>query len=192
MSTRVLTAAEFELYLHHLLELDSSARFCRFGSHLSDESIKKYAKSLTINQNIIIGHFVDSKMVGAALIAFDSAFDKKHCELAISVLPAYQKLGIGKKLLKRALTWAKGLGFKKVFSQCLRDNHWIINQLKKLGFQVSVEDGEAFASLEPYVWERPWIANLISTEILEWNHYVMESIFVNWRGIGYWPSSSTA
>jgi len=180
MSTRILLPNEFDLYQTHVMNLDSQSRFCRFGGYLNDGAVKAYLDNLKYTQNIIIGHFDNNQLAGAALISFDSLFKKEICELALSVDQSYRKRGLGKKLFKRAMLWACNLGFKKIHIQCLQQNQWTVKQAKKLGFQLSNEEGEVYATMEPQLWQKIHLPGLLTAEILEWNHYVLENFINSW------------
>jgi RimJ/RimL family protein N-acetyltransferase len=181
MSTRILLPNEFDLYQTHIMNLDSQGRFCRFGGYLSDNAVKSYLDNLKYTQNIIIGHFDQTQLVGAALISFDSPISKEICELALSIDQSHRKRGLGKKLFKRAMLWACNLGFRKIHTQCLQQNQWTVNQAKKLGFQLTNEEGEVYASMEPKLSQKLGMPNLLTTELLEWNDYVLENVFGYWR-----------
>ncbi len=179
MSTRLLLPNEFDLYRDHIQNLDDFGLFCRFGGYVSKESIQKYLTTIEPSKNIIIGHFVDNKVVGAAIVAFNGVFNKDHCEIAISVDPKFRKKGIGIKIFKRAIFWACSLGFKKILLQCLQQNQWMINQARKMGFHIINEEGEVFATMEPESWQKLGLPFVVATEIWEWNYYVLENVFGN-------------
>ncbi len=82
--------------------------------------------------------FDGEKMVGSITIT-DKGDD---CELrGFYILPKYQGQGIGKKLWKKALVFAKG---KDITCDIYAHNHKTIEIYKKWGFEIDTERGEFY------------------------------------------------
>ena len=53
-----------------------------------------------------------------------------------------------------------------------------MKQAKKLGFNSLMKKMKFTANMEQQLWQKIHLLNLLTTEILEWNHYVLEN-FIN-------------
>jgi predicted N-acetyltransferase YhbS len=75
-------------------------------------AVLKELDFVAIYENKLVGHIIYSK---AKVVKENNLEFEVLCLGPVSVLPEYQKKGIGSKLIKHSIAWAKKLGFKAIF-----------------------------------------------------------------------------
>jgi RimJ/RimL family protein N-acetyltransferase len=115
----------------HLTSLDENSNRLRFGVFMNNDSIKKYVNSIDFKKDRVYGAYDDAlKLVGMVHIAWIKN-DKKYAEIGISVDQSVRRGGIGGKLFKKAINYAKMYGAKRLYSFCLTENTAMMNMAKK-------------------------------------------------------------
>jgi len=75
------------------------------------------------------------KLVGMLeLIPYEFPFDH-NCELSVSVRKEYRGLGLGTKMIKKAIKLATKLGYENIYLYVSKKNKEAISLYKKLGFK---------------------------------------------------------
>lgn len=157
-AVRLYLPSTKRLIENHLLSLPPTDRFLRFFSFVTDESIKKYVSGIVLNDvysseagfgvfdmtgTRLVGfaHVVPPNNVNPALSNVDSA------EFALSVSVDSRKQGIGNYLFQRGMLHCESHGIKRVYMNCLADNHVMQRMAKRNGFKVVTSFGESVATL---------------------------------------------
>lgn len=79
---------------------------------------------------------------------FEDIINKKYCVSSLYVLPGYQGLGLGKKLLNEAYRIAKEKQFNKVWLGVMKQNVKSLEWYKNLGFIFDEEEPFQMGSTE--------------------------------------------
>lgn len=94
-----------------------------------------------VRNNTILTHYEGSKMVG--IICIGTYYNDEILWVReLAVLPAYQRRGIGEKLIRQALYYGHNKGAKKAFLHVDETNEGAISLYKRLGFNPSKEPPE--------------------------------------------------
>jgi len=93
-------------------------------------------KAIENNEAVVVVPAVDKKVVGICVIS-KKRFRESHIgDLGIGILRDYRGIGIGEKLIEKALEVAKEeLGLKVVTLAVFEDNEIAIRLYRKLGFK---------------------------------------------------------
>ncbi len=101
---RRLEADDRAVLAAHLIALPHEDRRTRFGGNVSDAAIRRHCDHLNLQETICFGA-VDAigDVVGAALGFTYGAADGRRpvAEIAVSVVPAYRRRGLGSDLVAR-------------------------------------------------------------------------------------------
>lgn len=147
MLIRKLLLHERPLFLDHLKKLPATDRQFRFAhNHVSDDVIERYVAGIA-EGDLILGCFMDDRLVGAAHVAFAEGF----AELGVSVDAESRGQGIGEELFRRAGRWARNRRAEKLYTLCQADNRSMMALANRLGMTIHRESGtaEAFLALDP-------------------------------------------
>ena len=115
-------------------------KYTGINKPLSKKDIIKLKKDITKKKNNY--HFVaidkeKNKIVGLIELSFKKIGRKRHrANFGWGVHPDYQKKGVGTKLLKTALQFAKKKGFKRAESEMAIKNESSVKLAKKFGFKI--------------------------------------------------------
>ena len=111
-------------YSLHLKRLSDEDRHSRFGFMIKDEAIDSFMLSLAYHpdQHELWYAELDDKIVGWGHMAFTA---DNSWELAVSVESAYQRQGVGDRLITEMLDWAKFHKVKEVYMYCIESNRVI-------------------------------------------------------------------
>lgn len=143
-----LNSQNKEDILNHFKELDQESRYNRFCSATNETSLSLYVSKINIDNHGYFGVFnKDLKMIGLGECVFFKSKDGKHneAEVAFSILKEYQGNGLGNKLLKRLIRFAKINDIEKLQMYCLRNNSKVIHLCKKYGLHTEVTPYESNA-----------------------------------------------
>lgn len=161
--------------INHLLSLDERSNRLRFGVFMKEESIRKYVDSIDFNIDRLYGAFDDTlKLIGVIHIAW---MKKSGCaEIGISVDSMVRKGGIGGRLFKKAINYARTHGANKLYSFCLAENTVMMHIAKKENMKIEriADEAEAHMVIDPatpQVYFNEYADDIISnTEFL--NKYI--------------------
>lgn len=145
----ILPKSKYKDYLDHLLSLDNDDRYFRFCSVFSDEAIKNYVEKISIDDVIIVKYDNDLKIIGAVQLSFYSnTKNERIADFGISVKKSNRGKGLAKKLLERAILYAKNHGIDKLYTLCLVTNRRMQFLAKNSGLTVKEGDEGKLALLE--------------------------------------------
>lgn len=138
-----------EIYVH-LIRLDEESNRLRFGVYMKEDAIKRYVDSIDFNKDRVYGAYDnESNLVGVIHIAW---MKQEGCaEIGISVDKSVRKGGIGGKLFKKAVNYARMHGAKRLYSFCLSENTAMMHLARKENMKVErfANEAEAHMVIEP-------------------------------------------
>jgi GNAT superfamily N-acetyltransferase len=149
----------------HLLALDDSDRYLRFGYVAQDVQIQKYADALNFEKDDIFGIYNRKlELLAVAHLAYAKEHGYERCaEFGVSVLPSARGRGYGARLFERAAMHARNEGVQMMFIHALSENAPMLRIARKAGARVEREGTESEAYL---VLDAPTLDSRI-TELLE-------------------------
>jgi RimJ/RimL family protein N-acetyltransferase len=134
----------------HLLALDESDRYLRFGYAASDEQISRYADGLNFERDDIYGIFNRKlELIAMAHLAVgDTPEQAKHAEFGVSVLKAARGRGYGARMFDRAVMHARNEGRDTLFIHALSENTAMLKIARNAGATVERSGSESDAYLK--------------------------------------------
>lgn len=134
----------------HLLELDASDRYLRFGYAASDGQIAKYVDVLEFERDEVFGIFNRRlELVAVAHLAHQVESEGPlGSEFGVSVLAKARGRGFGHRLFEHAMLHARNRGVKRLFIHALSENNAMLKIARDLGAKVERYGAEAEAWLE--------------------------------------------
>ena len=142
---RQLSRAERPSLYEHFLTLQQNDRRLRFGTPLSDHSVREYVERIDFGHDAVFGIVDDElRLLGVAHVARASG----HAELGVSVLEGHRSRGIGGALLARAHMHARNWGMRELFMHCLTENAAMMRLARRQKMDIVAEAGEADAWLK--------------------------------------------
>lgn len=140
-----LRPEEYHRYRTHLLALDDTSRYTRFGFMIKDESINQLCDKFEANpqeHKIFVIEDDQLNVVAAGHIALEGG----ETELAFSVLQEYRKQGMGSSLMSRTIEWCQNRNIKGGCMVCLSSNIAIKKLASKHGVLIN-DGGETLANI---------------------------------------------
>jgi len=134
----------------HLLSLDESDRYLRFGYAASDEQVRAYVDHLDFERDDIFGiynrHLV---LIAVAHLAIASDPSCDACaEFGVSVLKSARGRGFGARLFDRAVMHARNAKVDLLFIHALSENTAMLAIARKAGAAVERHGPESDAYLK--------------------------------------------
>jgi len=132
----------------HFLALPVQDRSLRFGMALAPAVISAYVDQINLDRDAVLGvHDERNALVGVAHVAIED----DHAEVALSVLPAHRRRGIGSALFRRAIAHARIRRMPRLLMHYLTANVPIMRMAQKFGLVIveSGSDTDAFLELQP-------------------------------------------
>jgi RimJ/RimL family protein N-acetyltransferase len=138
----------------HLLSLDASDRYLRFGYSANDEQIGRYVDGLDFERDDIFGIFNRAlELIAMAHLAFlpHEAGAPAGAEFGVSVLKKARGRGYGSRLFDRAVVHARNEGVELMFIHALSENTAMIRIARNAGAAVerAGSETEAYLRLPP-------------------------------------------
>ena len=137
----------------HLLALDASDRYLRFGYAANDEQIQRYVDGLDFERDDIFGIYNRKlELIAMAHLAFSTAPEHRSCaEFGVSVLAKVRGRGFGSRLFERAVIHARNEGVDLLFIHALSENTAMIKIARNGGATLERigAETEAFVRLPP-------------------------------------------
>jgi GNAT superfamily N-acetyltransferase len=128
----------------HFLALPLKDRSLRFGMALAPTVIAAYVDGIDFERDLVFGVRDDRLApVGVAHLAIEGDL----AELALSVLPANRRRGIGSALFRRAVSEARARCIPGVCMHCLSGNTPVMRIAHRFGMGLITSDGDAAAYL---------------------------------------------
>jgi GNAT superfamily N-acetyltransferase len=134
----------------HLLALDVSDRFLRFGYPATDAQISKYVDMLDFEQDEVFGIFSRRlELIAMAHLAHAAATPAgaTASEFGVSVLPHARARGFGRRLFEHAMLHARNRGVETLFIHALSQNTAMLTIARNAGATVVREGSESEARL---------------------------------------------
>jgi len=142
---REVSRAERPALLSHFLLLGPEDRRLRFGTPLSDYSVRQYVERIDFAQDAVFAVADDElRFLGVAHVARGNG----HAELGVSVLESHRERGVGGALLQRAHLHARNWGVRTLFMHCLTENAAMMRLARRQQMEIVTEAGEADAWLK--------------------------------------------
>ena len=142
---REVSRAERPALADHFLLLSPDDRRLRFGTPLSDYSVRQYVERIDFGRDAVFAIADDElKFLGVAHLARGNG----HAELGVSVLEGYRGRGVGGALLERAHLHARNWGVSSLFMHCLTENAAMMRLARRQQMEIVTETGEADAWLK--------------------------------------------
>jgi GNAT superfamily N-acetyltransferase len=137
----------------HLLSLDVSDRFLRFGYPASDAQISKYVDLLDFEQDEVFGIFNRRlDLIAMAHLAHATVGPRRDApavsEFGVSVLPAARSRGFGRRLFEHAMLHARNRGVETLMIHALSENTAMLKIARNAGATVVRDGSESDAHLK--------------------------------------------
>ena len=140
----------------HLIALNQSDRYLRFGYAASDAQISKYVDLLDFEQDEVFGIFNRRlELIAMAHLAHSAASQQAGrppmSEFGVSVLPHARGRGLGARLFEHAMLHARNRGVQTLFIHALSENVAMLKIARNAGATVerSGPESEAWLRLPP-------------------------------------------
>lgn len=135
--------------LAHLLALEESDRYLRFGYHASDAQVCMYVDRLDFERDEVFGVFNRKlELIAMAHLAFVVDANSPNCaEFGVSVAKKARGRGYGQRLFERASVHARNEGVELLFIHALSENHAMLSIARKAGARLERFGGETDAYL---------------------------------------------
>ena len=137
----------------HLLSLDETDRYLRFGYSASDAQIERYVAQLDFKRDDIYGIYNRRlRLVAMAHVAFADTPGMESCaEFGVSVLKSARGQGLGARLFDRAAMDARAHGVHMLFIHALSENTAMLRIARNAGAKVQRDgsESEAYLALPP-------------------------------------------
>jgi GNAT superfamily N-acetyltransferase len=151
MNLRKLWAWEREQLRAHLLRLGPEDRAWRFCHPVSNDGVHRYCDAIDWPRTTVVGCFADGALRGVAELVRLPNDSPVGAEVALSVEVAYQRRGIGARLLQKALLLARNRFIDTVHMLSLRENVRIQGLVRRFGASVI-----SYASVAEGSIHLPW------------------------------------
>ena len=147
---RSLGPSHRERIARHLIALDGSDRYLRFGYAANDEQIQRYVEALDFDRDEIFGVYNRKlELIAMAHLAFSKEPGLKSCaEFGVSVLTQARGRGYGARLFERAVMHARNEGVDMLFIHALSENTAMLRIARNAGAKVEREGSESQAVLK--------------------------------------------
>jgi len=116
----ILSAADCDDILRHLLDLGAFDRRLRFCSALPDTAIAAYVARLDFEHDLVLGYREEGRLI--ALVHMGALRKEGETELGISVANARRGRGLGIRLTTEAFRLAGERGFTRVHVYYMDEN----------------------------------------------------------------------
>lgn len=140
----------------HLLALDASDRYLRFGYSANDAQISKYVDMLDFEHDEVFGIFNRRlELIAMAHLAHPTVLPATGgaamSEFGVSVVPSARSRGFGRRLFEHAMLHARNRGMQTLFIHALSENTAMLKIARKAGATVerSGSESDAWLRLPP-------------------------------------------
>lgn len=133
--------------LTHLIRLDKQSVYDRFCVAANHEFLERYVNQMDFKTSGIYGVF-DQELnligVGECVVYKDHP---EEAEVAFSIELEHQGKGLGNRLMKKLIQFAKANSINKLNMYCLRTNSKSLHLAKKYGLNLTHERGEVSTTI---------------------------------------------
>ena len=146
---RALSPRHKPRILEHLLQLQDTDRYLRFGYPATDEQIRRYVDGLDFRRDEIFGIFNRRlQLVAMAHLAFSVDPQWATCaEFGVSVARKARGRGYGARLFDRAVMHARNEGVELLFVHALSENKAMLAIARNAGATLERDGTETEAHL---------------------------------------------
>jgi acetyltransferase len=146
-------AAREQAFVHGLSAQSSYLRFHGTLKDLSKKDLKKYTEPDSRNEVALIvlhsGEKVEEE-IGVARYVIDP--DRANCEFAIVVADAWQKRGIGTRLMKALISHLQVSGVKQISGSVIKSNSGMRKFISQMGFaETNITDDSSTLLVTKYL-----------------------------------------
>ena len=150
---RSLGARQRDRIASHLLELNDSDRYLRFGYPATDAQISKYVDSVDFERDEVFGIFNRHlDLIAMAHLAHPvtqaPVSRPPMSEFGVSVLPKARGRGFGRRLFEHAVLHARNRGVQTLFIHALSENTAMLKIARNAGATVERDGSESEAWLK--------------------------------------------
>jgi ribosomal protein S18 acetylase RimI-like enzyme len=150
---RSLGPRQHDRILAHLMALDPSSRYLRFGYAATDAQLAHYVDRLDFERDEVFGIFNRRlELIAMAHLAYPASSDldgvAAMAEFGVSVLPAARRRGFGQRLFEHAMLHARNRGIGAIFIHALSENVAMLRLARQAGATVHRQGSESQAWLE--------------------------------------------
>lgn len=136
----------------HLLALQGSDRYLRFGYSATDAQLSKYVDMLEFEHDEVFGIFSRRlELIAMAHLAHPVAAPADArpttSEFGVSVLPHARNRGFGKRLFEHAILHARNRGVQSLFIHALSENRAMLKIARNAGAVIDRDGSESQALL---------------------------------------------
>jgi GNAT superfamily N-acetyltransferase len=137
----------------HLVALQESDRYLRFGYPATDSQISKYVDMLDFEHDEVFGIFSRKlELIAMAHLAHPVAAPSDGrptmSEFGVSVLPHFRNRRFGKRLFEHAVLHARNRGVETLFIHALSENRTMLKIVRNAGATVERDGSESEAWLK--------------------------------------------
>jgi len=147
---RPIGVGERQHIASHLMALDSSDRYLRFGYAASDDQVQRYVDGLNFERDEVFGIYNRHlKLIAMAHLAYAPSDVHKGCaEFGVSVSKHARGRGYGARLFERAVINARNEGVGMLFIHALSENAAMLKIARRAGASVVRFGSESEAHLQ--------------------------------------------
>lgn len=154
---RSLAQRHRERISSHLLSLEESDRYLRFGFPATDEQTQRYVDSLDFQRDEVFGIFNRRlELIAMAHLAYlpvlgGTSASPATAEFGVSVVKRARGRGYGARLFEHAVLHARNRGCERLFIHALSENTAMLKIARNAGATVEREgpESEAWLKLPP-------------------------------------------
>lgn len=171
----VVEAEHKPAIVRHLLALNESDRYLRFGYMASDEQIRKYVDGIRFGCDDVFGIFNRHlDLIAMAHLSYAVGQDRTNsAEFGVSVSTHARGRGYGNQLFDRAVVHARNNGVSVLCIHALSENAAMLSIARKAGASI-VRDGtesEAYLALPPADFSTQ-VAELLEDQVGQANYQI--------------------
>ena len=151
---RSLSARHRPRILAHLLALDMSDRYLRFGYAAADDQIRRYVERIAFERDEIFGVFNRRlELIALAHLAYEPSVDSEPgrpsaAEFGVSVAVRGRGRGYGARLFDHAVLRARNRGVDTIVIHALSENVAMLKIVRNAGAEIERTGGDSEAHLK--------------------------------------------
>lgn len=131
--------------LSHLVSLNESDRYLRFGYTASDAQLSRYAQAIDFARDEVFGIF--DRRLQLLAMAHLAGMEHAKAEFGVSVLPRARGRGFGSRLFDHAVLHARNRRIDTLVIHALSDNMAMLRIASKAGASIERNGAETQARL---------------------------------------------
>lgn len=147
ITIRPIRPEDAEIEQQFVRDLSDESRYFRFLDSLRELSPKMLSHFTRVDYDrhmaLIAVTLVDGKETEIGVARYVVAPDGTSCEFAIVVADAWQRRGIGTRLMHALVDAARQRGLTLMFGEALSSNHKMLRFVQELGFRIAFDTGDS-------------------------------------------------